>query len=328
VAQIYGGLVGLRGMLYHRGWLRRRRLNGPVISVGNLTVGGTGKTPMVLWLAERLIAEGHRPAILTRGYRGKTDAGSHRIAAADEVALLQRSLGEGAFFGVGKDRYHNGRRLEQQGAHWFILDDGFQHLALARDANIVLLDSSNPFGGGLLPAGCLREPRGALARADIVVITRADRAPAIEMIVRRYTAAPLFYARTELEDVVDAPAMAVVLSERNRAQLKFLAFCGVGNPGAFFYDLRRWGFSVVAERKFRDHHRYSLRDLANLEAAATRAGASAMICTEKDVFNLDKLAPVRLPLYACRIHLQPSDADRFWCSVLDSVRRHRPEGCA
>src|ERR1700674_2102922 len=155
----YSGGVRLRERLYRRGILRSRRLEGTVISVGNLTMGGTGKTPMVLWLAERLAAEGHRPAILTRGYRGKAPGDGQGPPMADEVSLLQRRLGDRAQFGVGKNRYMTGRRLEQKGSRWFILDDGFQHLALGRNADIVLLDASDPFGGGqLLPEGRLREP--------------------------------------------------------------------------------------------------------------------------------------------------------------------------
>jgi tetraacyldisaccharide 4'-kinase len=325
VAAAYGGVVRLRAALYRRGVFRTRRLGGAVISVGNLTMGGTGKTPMVLWLAERLAAEGHRPAILTRGYGGKTSLDSTGPAAADEVSLLQRRLGDRAQFGVGKKRYATGRRLEQKGSRWFILDDGFQHLALARDADIVLLDASDPFGGGqLLPAGRLREPRSALERADIVVITRAERAPAAETIVGRYSRARVFYAHTELEDVVDAPGMAEALGEADRAKMTFLAFCGIGNPAAFFYDLRRWGFSVVAEHAFRDHHRYTPRDMAKLDQAAARAGADAMICTEKDVFNLGDTPQTRIPQYACRIRLAVSDGEAFWSAVLEAVGRRRP----
>src|SRR5271170_3223203 len=192
---LYGGLARARAALYRRGVFRSRRLKGVVISVGNLTVGGTGKTPMVLWLAERLAAEGHRPAILTRGYRGAGQSDASGLPTSDEVALLRERLGARAQLGVGKDRYASGRTLERHGASWFILDDGFQHLALGRDADIVLIDATDPFGGGqLLPAGRLREPRTALARADVVVITRSEHAPALETVVGRFTDAPIFYA--------------------------------------------------------------------------------------------------------------------------------------
>src|SRR5437879_11009732 len=144
----------LRTTFYESGLLRRRRLQGTVVSIGNLTVGGTGKTPMVLWVAERLAAEGHRPAILTRGYRGLGDSDADAQATADEVALLRRRLNGRAQFGVGKNRYKNGLALAKQGAEWFILDDGFQHQALRRYAEIVLLSATTPYAGsGYLPAG-------------------------------------------------------------------------------------------------------------------------------------------------------------------------------
>jgi tetraacyldisaccharide 4'-kinase len=318
----YGLAARLRASLYRRGIFQRRRLNGAVISVGNLTVGGTGKTPMVLWLAERLIADGERPAILTRGYRGDGSGDEHGMPAADEVALLRLRLGARAQLGVGKNRYQNGRTLQRHGAKWFILDDGFQHLALQRDVDIVLIDASDPFGGGmLLPSGRLREPVGALRRAGIVVITRSARAPALESMVRRNTRAPIFYAQTELEAVLRVPALAVEWPLPDRSAARFFAFCGIGNSRAFFDDLRRWGFSVAGERSFRDHHRYSSGDVASLEHAAVAAGADAMICTEKDVFNLRGAEPAQLPVYACRIGLAISDSTDFWDAVLSTAGR-------
>jgi tetraacyldisaccharide 4'-kinase len=322
----YGCAVWVRAVLYRRGIFRRRRLDGTVISVGNLTVGGTGKTPMVLWLAERLAEEGRRPAILTRGYRGVGRAGEPDMNTADEAALLRERLGSRAQIAVGKERYASGRRLEQQGVRWFVLDDGFQHLALQRDADIVLVDATEPFGGGhLLPVGRLREPRSALSRADVVVITRAENAPAVETIVHRYTPAPVFYAHTAFDSVVPVSAPALAAPELDVIRTKVFAFCGIGNSGAFFDDLRRWGFLVTGQRSFRDHHRYSVSDMAHLERAATESKAEAMICTEKDLFNLRGVAAARLPIYACRIRLQLSDSEGFWNAVCDAMHGHRPE---
>src|SRR5262249_23548352 len=180
-AVLYGAVVRLRALLYRWKILRTRRLRGTVISVGNLTVGGTGKTPMVLWTAERMASEGKRAAILTRGYRGGNQADARGLPRSDEVALLHERLGGRAQLGVGKDRYAAGQALERHGAEWFILDDGFQHLALGRDANIVLIDATNPFGGGrLLPAGGLPEPKAAPRRGGGGVITRSGTAPAVQ----------------------------------------------------------------------------------------------------------------------------------------------------
>ncbi|MFZ0883768.1 MAG: tetraacyldisaccharide 4'-kinase, partial [Candidatus Acidiferrales bacterium] len=202
---IYRAVTHLRARAYRKGILKPRRLDATVISVGNLTVGGTGKTPMVLWIAERLASEGKNVGILTRGYRGRptgsresADAASS-VSTSDEVRMLQSRLADRVAFGVGADRYTNATRLAKRGVNWFVLDDGFQHLQLARDVDIVLIDATNPFGGGrLLPAGRLREPRSALARADIVVITRSNHAPAVEAAVRRETDASIYYARPKL----------------------------------------------------------------------------------------------------------------------------------
>jgi tetraacyldisaccharide 4'-kinase len=246
---------------------------------------------------------------------------------ADEVALLQQRLDGRVEFGIGKDRYANGRMLEKKGVNWFILDDGFQHLALARDANILLVDAMDPFGGGrLLPAGRLREPRAAIGRADIVVITRADHAPAVEAIVRRYTQAPVFYAHTELESTLRVPGMVQELAPEQREKLKVLAFCGIGNPTGFFYDLRRWGFDVKGEKTFRDHHAYKATDIAKLDRLADAAGAEALICTEKDAFNLQDVPEKRIPIYVCRIRLVLTQGDAFWSAVMEAIRRNRPAG--
>ncbi len=322
----YGGGMRLRERLYRRGILRSRRLEGTVISVGNLTVGGTGKTPMVLWLAERLAAEGHRPAVLTRGYRGESGGSGAGVSDADEVALLRERLGERATIAVGKDRCSTGMKLAASGVRWFILDDGFQHLALKRDADIVLLDATAPFGGDhVLPAGRLREPRQGLSRADVVVITRAEHDAVIEATVRSVTRAPIFYAWPELERVAGALAG---LPELDRRATPVFAFCGIGNPAAFFEDLRRWGFRVAGTRSFRDHHRYSAGDLAAIERAAAEAGAAALICTEKDRFNLRGAGEPRLPLYAGRIRLQVSDGDAFWNAIGEAIRRNRAGNAA
>jgi tetraacyldisaccharide 4'-kinase len=326
-AVVYEIGARLRVSWYESGLPERKRLNGTVLSVGNLTVGGTGKTPMVVWLAEKLIAEGRRPAILTRGYRSANRVDTHGGQPADEVALLKARLGAQVQLGVGTDRYATGSTLERHGANWFILDDGFQHLRLKRQADIVLIDASDPFGGGMLPMGRSREPRGALRRADVVVITRSSHSPALEEVVHRHTNAPIFYAVTELDAVLRLPALTVQWPLAEHGGAKVFAFCGIGNSRAFFDDLRRWGFSIAGERSFRDHHRYSAAEVASLEQAAVSAGAEAMICTEKDAYNLRDAPPVNLPIYACRIRLALLDPRSFWGAIIAAVSRNRALEC-
>ena len=324
---VFEGVVRIRAWLYRCEILGQRRLNGVVISVGNLTVGGTGKTPMVMWLVERLLAEGRRVGILTRGYHGSSGESIPLPASAplrifsDEVWLFWKRYEGSVMLGVGANRFAWGRRLEQAGAEWFVLDDGFQHLRLARNVDIVLIDATDPFGGGLLlPAGRLREPRSALARADIVVISRTEHAPAVEAIVRRHTPAPVFYAQTEPGGIFARDASLAGPPQNDWRQKKFFAFCAIGNPIAFLDDLRRWGLHVAGHAAFRDHHRFSQRDGDEIGRRALAAGAEALLSTEKDVFNYAQ-AQFKLPVFYCRIAMRISEPDRFWQTVTEAARR-------
>lgn len=321
----YGAVVHLRARAYRKGILRQKRLDAVVISVGNLTVGGTGKTPMVLWIVERLQAEGKSAGILTRGYRGKpVEAEANASATAeltsDEVRLLQSRLGHRVPMGVGVDRFARGQELAKRGVKWIVLDDGFQHLRLARDVDIVLLDATNPFGGGqLLPAGRMREPRSALARADVIVITRSSHSPALEAAIQRDSAAPIFYAQAALESIY-APFHPHLTEEAAR-QRKLFAFCGIGNPAAFIADLRDWGFQIVGQLFFPDHHRYSEQDIREIERQANAAGAQGVICTEKDSHNYGGVWRA-MDLWVCSISMGLDREDEFWRAVLAAVESH------
>jgi tetraacyldisaccharide 4'-kinase len=331
----YEAIVRLRARAYRNGLLRQRRLGGTVISVGNLTTGGTGKTPMVLWIAQRLHAEGKRAGILTRGYGGRTtSAGS----TSDEVELLQSRLGDRVAFGVGADRFASGRELQKLGVKWFVLDDGFQHQQLKRDVDIVLIDATNPFGGGLLlPAGRLREPRAALSRADIIVITRSERAPAVQAAVRRESDAPVFYARTQCDGLLPEPApyasSAATAAGRGEPagartpdvqQDRLFVFCGIGNPSAFLADVRDWGYKIVGHKYFPDHHRYTPQDMRAIEAEAIRVNATVLVCTEKDIFNLPDAPRGSLGIYYVRMSLQIDAEDLFWRAVLAAAQERIP----
>lgn len=319
---VYSTVARAKAACYARGIFRKRKLPGTVIAVGNLTMGGTGKTPMVLAIAERLIQEGKHAAILTRGYRGTVGPGASGVPQSDEVALLRERLAGKVQLGVGADRYKNGTVLARHGIDWFVLDDGFQHFKLARDADVVLVDATDPFGGGMvLPAGRLREPLSALRRADIVVITRSVQAPspALEAMIRRHTSSPICYASTRLDSVLRIPRLDVALPEQDWRKARFLAFCGIGNPAAFFDDLRNWGFQGVQERGFADHHTYTAREAAELEQSAAKCGADALLCTEKDVWNLRNVQFTAFAVYCCRISFELPES--FWNALAEAVRR-------
>jgi tetraacyldisaccharide 4'-kinase len=327
---LYSLVVRAKARCYERGIFRAKKLPSVVISVGNITVGGTGKTPMVLATVEHLIREQKKVAILTRGYRGSaSDPGGRGEPQSDEVALLRERLGGKVQFGVGADRYKNGLTLARHGVDAFVLDDGLQHLKLARDCNVVLVDATDPFGGGrVLPAGRLREPLTALRRADLIVITRSVQAPspAIEAILRRHTTSPIFYASTRLESVLRIPRLDVPLREEEWRKARFLAFCGIGNPAAFFDDLRLWGFQVAGERSFTDHHSYAEAEAAELEQFASNCGADALLCTEKDVWNLRNVRFRALPVYCARISFELPAA--FWEEVARTVEKSAAAGKA
>jgi tetraacyldisaccharide 4'-kinase len=329
----YGAASHLRASAYRTGILKQHRLAGTVISVGNLSTGGTGKTPMVIWIAERLAAEGKSVGILTRGYRGEVvskskSSGSNAETDAagstsDEVQLMKSRLGDRVSFGVGADRFASGEELAKRGIDWFVLDDAFQHLQLARDADIVMIDATNPFGGGhLLPAGRLREPKTALARSDLIVITRSSHSPATEAAVHRETKAPILYAQTELDSVY-SPTRARLDSHDAREQELF-AFCGIGNPAAFVADLRGWGFQIVGHRFFPDHHRYTPGEIRELETQARAAGARGLICTEKDKFNCP-CSMVAMDLWVCAISLHIEREQDFWRTMIAAITSHKSD---
>ena len=303
---LYGIGVRLRVSLYDRGWLERKRLNAPVISVGNLTVGGTGKTPMVIWLAEKFLNDGKRVAILSRGYRGAN-------GTSDEIELMKFRLHDRVSFGVGKDRFAEGQRLaSQQPVDVFLLDDGFQHLRLARDLDILLLDSSQQLGGeSLLPAGSLREPISAMSRANLVVFTRTETTPGAIEAIGKLNQFPVFAAATRLLGFRRLGGEIALLSSSEIGKGPFFAFCGLGNPEAFFRDLRNWGLALAGQTTYADHHRYSDAEVLEILAAGKQAGANALVTTEKDAQNLLWQNSSETPVYIAVIDLVVSPEPDF-----------------
>jgi tetraacyldisaccharide 4'-kinase len=309
-SMLYAAVTRLQATLYAHGLLKQRRLAGRVISVGNLTVGGTGKTPMVIWLAEKFLAEGKRVAILTRGYRGSANT-------SDEIELMKNRLQGRVSFGVGKDRYAEGKSLESSGVDIFLLDDGFQHLRLARDLNILLLDSTRPLHQEwILPAGRLREPRSAVNRADIVLFTRSEQAKDAVRAIQKFPQMPIYPSTTKLLGFRQHGEQAAL-------QLSYaypvFAFAGIGNPDAFFADLERWNVRVVGHKSFRDHHRYTMRELKEMRTLAQRLGAKALMTTEKDAQNLDGAALSGLPLHIAVVAMEIPDEERFLRDVRDRL---------
>lgn len=329
----------MRHAAYRRGWITTRHLTCPVISVGNLTVGGTGKTPLVVWIARRLLASGHRPSILTRGYgrrRGariivlqpQPERAADPRTVGDEPAWLARELPEAPII-VAADRYQAGRIAEdrfQVDVH--LLDDGFSHLALARDIDVVTLDSTIDLAHeALLPAGTLREPCTALARADLVVLTRvelADPAPLEAQVRGVNPRASIFHSRTKLCSLIDLPSGAVQAPEALKEKPVY-SFCGLGNSEAFLSNLRSWGFSIAGYEPFRDHHVYHEAELRRLGARAQERGAEALVTTEKDAMNFPTAWSSELPIVCCATETEVTEAQAFEDALLARLRQRQDE---
>jgi tetraacyldisaccharide 4'-kinase len=336
---LYGAVARARLRLYRSGFLKSERVGAPVVSVGNLTAGGTGKTPLVEWAARALAREGSRVCVLTRGY-GRADEGRRVVASdgarvlaevaecGDEPRLLAERLSGAASVVCDRDRVAAARwAREELGAEVFVLDDGFQHLRIARDLDIVTLDATAPWGGGhLLPRGRLREPASGLARADCVVITRADMAADLEGLreeVARVSGgrAAVFASRVRtlgLEPLSEAVAPAALLKIERVA---VGAFCAVGNPGAFFEHARRDGFELCYARPFPDHHAYTRADAEAVSREAAGLGARALLTTAKDAVKLRGFE-FALPCYVVETGLEFDDEAR----LLDLLRAAAPAG--
>jgi tetraacyldisaccharide 4'-kinase len=292
---VYGTAAAWRRRWYTSNSARQRRLRRPVISVGNLSVGGSGKTPLVAALAQLLLDHGERPAVLTRGYaRAASAAGvtvvsdgrrimSDLAASGDEALMLARRLA-GVPVLVGVDRYASGRMAEESlGATVHLLDDGFQHVRLARAVDLVAA-SVEDLSDHVLPAGRLREPLAAAAAAD-AILTMAH-AGGLDEFRRSLGVSTIFqYSRT----LGEARWMGATLDAGPPRDTRVFAVAGIARPYRFFTDLSAAGWSVAGTLSFRDHHRFDAADLSRILEAARAAGAEAVLTTEKDGVRLEPL---------------------------------------
>lgn len=329
LSALYGIITRSRTALYQRGAFRTTKLPRPVISIGNITTGGTGKTPLVEWVARVLADSGKRVCILTRGYGREnperrvlvsdgTTVFSNALEAGDEPFLLARNL-SGVAVISDADRVSAAQgAIKHLSTDCFVLDDGFQHLQLARDLNIVTIDATNPWGGReMLPYGRLREPLSGLKRADCIVLTRSEHVNDVEAISSEIASLsgdrPIFRSRMRTKKVTP------LLDEIAPARLPKIvgAFCAVGNPESFFAHLRQDGYELVMQRSFRDHHVYTHDDVATLVSAARQAGASSLITTAKDAVKLGEFS-FGVPCYSLEIEIDIENEEDLRRLVLES----------
>lgn len=328
LSRIYQIGVCARLALYEQGYFERKRVSKPVVSVGNITVGGTGKTPFVEYVGELLGKEGYRIAIISRGYGRKTSRpllvsdGSHilhpdPLATGDEPLLLAEHL-PGAVVAVGSRRYHTIQLVEASSpCDIYLLDDGFQHLQIERTVDIVLIDATNPFGDfAFPPQGTLREPIQSLARATAIVITRADRPFDqfhLEQTIRAIVpSAPMFYSYHEITELYD-PFTGDRFPPQRLSGLTILAVCSIGNPALFYQDLCHFQARLVRFITFRDHYRFRSRDVNHILLQAKASHCQMIVTTEKDWIRLRPVlpSPPPIPFYVSRIQARLEDEAQF-----------------
>jgi len=312
LSAIYAGVVGARNTLHDLRWLRPRSLQGPVISVGNLSTGGSGKTPFVILLGELLKARRIRFDVLSRGYGRKTrgvllvDPGGLPRDFGDEPLLIARRLQVPVV--VGEDRYEAGRFAESRfGPQIHLLDDGFQHRGLARDFDIVLVTPDDA-RDRLLPAGRLREPLRALQRADAVVLANGASAEMFPIAGKT-----VWRVRRGIVTQGIAPGVAS----------RPVAFCGIARPQNFMLQLRAAGIDPVAEALFRDHHAYREKDVRDLLQLQQRSEAGGFVTTEKDAVNLAGYLEALAPLAVIAVRMELADGANAVDTTLRVIEERR-----
>ncbi len=304
----YASVMVIRACLYRMGIISAKSLPRPVVSVGNLVVGGTGKTPVTAWVADYLMKRGKRVAVLTRGYGGRLEGevavvadGLRRLLepedAGDEPCLLADLL-PGLIVVMGSDRHRAGSlAMERFKPDFFILDDGFQHLRLKRDLDILLLDGKKPRGNGFtFPAGLLREPFSAASRANLAIFTRSDGT-----VPPGLTLPPVCHARHHLAGFTSSDGTV-----RPFAELKGrrgLAFAGIADPAGFFDSLEAEGVELAATLAFPDHSSYGEEECAALARLKVSCRADFLITTAKDAVKLASASAGKLPFYVARLEI-------------------------
>lgn len=335
-AKLYQLIVSLRVLLYEQNYLKTKDLSKVVISVGNISVGGTGKTPLIEYIARFLSEENLETAILSRGYKRANSVKKHLVIsdgkqmlaslaeAGDEAFMLAEKL-KGVKVIVGANRFQTGQlAIKDLGCDVILLDDGFQHLKLKRDLDIVVLDATNPFDNGeMLPFGKLREPLYGLKRAQMIVISRADRETNRDLIFQVLSGLelniPVFYSDHDFVGLRDL-ASNKPIALRKLINAKVAVLCALGNPDVFISDLESYQAKIVSKHVFIDHHNYQQIDIDKIVMEAKEAKAEFIVTTEKDAVKLQRFS-FDLPIYVVEIKVNIEDEPRFKSLILKTIMK-------
>jgi tetraacyldisaccharide 4'-kinase len=311
----YTAIIAVRNFLYSKSWLETRRVSATIFSIGNITVGGTGKTPLVIWLCKFLQQKGIQCAILTRGYRtrrhNRASSIEYRASRIDEPAILAESCPQAKVI-VNPDRVAGATEaINKFGAKVLIMDDGFQHRRLRRNLDIVTIDATCPFGyGKILPAGLLREPVTSLKRADAVVITRSDQVQQAELHKIEENLQQInpnmIVTRSMHEPVCAKSIDGKEISIEQLSGKKVFAFCGIGNPQSFLDTIKSVNVQMVGSKIYNDHHHYIDADISNIREQARVCGANLILTTQKDWTKIRHLIPTKedIPLVYLAVDLK------------------------
>ena len=328
ISRFYGAVLRKRVSLYETGALASFSLGAPTVSVGNLTVGGTGKTPLVAFIAEILAERGETVCIISRGYKRENPKQTVLVSDGGKILATARQAGDEPFELARKllgkaivvsdaNRVRAGKWAREKFAITaFVLDDAFQHLRARRDLNIVVIDATNPFGNRkFLPFGILREPLESLKRADAVVVTRANLVETVEDLrteIRKFNAdCPIFVAGNKFSNLIELKEFqAGKIKDSENLKPEIFAFCALGNPRNFFEQLRREDFDLAGTETFPDHYSYRQSDIDRIEKKARRTNAKTLLTTVKDAVKLKDLR-FDLPCFAVENEMIFDDRTEF-----------------
>lgn len=308
---IYSKFIDVRNALYENGVLKSHSFNIPVISVGNITIGGTGKTPLVEYIVNVLAERSERVCVISRGYRrenekqhvlvsdSKNILSNVKNAGDEPIELAKKLLGK-AIVIADANRVRAGRRaIEEFGATALVLDDGFQHIKINRDLDIITMDGTNPFGNQkTLPSGILREPLKNIRRADMVVVTRANLVKNTNNLQKDiktlHPDCEIFIAENKTSKIISLKhylnnSVSINISGSDILEKPSLAFCALGNPNNFFDQLSDGDFNLLVKKSFRDHHFYSQKDIEDLETNAIKNNCKVLLTTTKDAVKLENI---------------------------------------